>query len=226
MNLDFWHDKWERMEIGFHLDKVNPQLQAYWPQVAVPPGGAVLVPLCGKSLDLIWLRRQGWSVVGIELSEIALDALAQAFASELNLTLNKTDEDGRTLYRGDGVLLIAGDFFSIRHDWLQQQAGGRIAAVYDRAAMVALPATMRAAYCRQMLALTEAAPQLLIALDYDQSRRNGPPFAVTAAELQQHYGGHYRIETLEDKELIDAEPRFRAQGLASFRQCVYLLRRV
>lgn len=227
MNLDFWHDKWERMEIGFHLNEVNRLLMKFWPEMPVSAGETVLVPLCGKTLDLIWLRRQGYGVVGIELSEIALDALAAEFSRELGIGLSKSrSADGeRVLFRGDGVLLIAGDFFAVSPELLQQECGQDIAAVYDRAAIVALPDRMRADYARQLQRLTKGAPQLLITLDYDQRLRNGPPFALSDAEVSSHYQDGYRISLLDERELIDQEPRFRAQGLDSFMQRVYRLER-
>lgn len=223
MHSDFWHDKWERMEIGFHLNEVNKILLKYWPTLNVVPGSTVLVPLCGKTLDLVWLRSQGYGVVGIELSEIALDELAQLLRDELNLTLEKTrtqlNGEDTALYRGDGVLLIAGDFFAVTPELI-----GPVHAVYDRAALVALPATMRIDYCNQIRRLSDHAPQLLVTFDYDQNIANGPPFAVLDDEVRTHYAAHYaQLERLDDRELIEQEPKFRAKGLTSFRQLVYHL---
>lgn len=223
MQHDFWHDKWERMEIGFHLNEENKMLLKYWPQMNVPDGGLVLVPLCGKSLDLIWLHRQGHYVVGIELSELALDQLAEELRQAAGIEISKTRQAERVVYQGEGMLLIAGDFFSVRADDILQMTGQTVAAVYDRAAIVALPDEMRRTYSSHLLQLSDRAPQLLITLDYDQNKRNGPPFAVSDAEVKQHYGQAMTVSVVDERELIDQEPRFREQGLESFIQRVYQL---
>lgn len=218
MHADFWHDKWHRMEVGFHLDEVNKALIKYWPALGLAQGARVLVPLCGASLDLLWLHEQGHTVIGIELSEKALDWLAERFANERQQPLEKTATDGQVHYRGEGVWLVAGDFFDVTLDAL-----GTIDAIYDRAALVALPDTLRQDYVRHLRHLAPAAAQLLVTLDYEQSRMAGPPFAVDDTEVEAHYRSAYAIERLDDRELIEQEPRFRARGLDSFRQRVYRL---
>lgn len=224
MEHSFWHDKWERMEVGFHLNEVNKALLKYWPKAGVAAGSTVLVPLCGKTLDLLWLRQQGHRVVGIELSETALDELAHSLERELGLTIRKHREGEQVIYRGDGVLLIAGDFFAVSRSQLLEETGHDIGAVYDRAAIVALPRGMRDDYVRHLVMISGGCPQLLITLDYDQTVRNGPPFAVNDDEVNHHYGADYRVECVDERELIEQEPRFKAQGLESFIQRVYLLR--
>ncbi len=223
MHSDFWHDKWERMEIGFHLNEVNSILLKYWPAMNIPAGNTVLVPLCGKTLDLVWLRSQGYGVVGIELSEIALDELAQMLRDELQLSIEKTrlqlNGEDAALYRGEGVLLIGGDFFAVT-----PELTGPIHAVYDRAALVALPPAMRMDYCRHIRLLSDHAPQLLVTFEYDQDVTSGPPFAVPDDEVRTHYAAHYaQLDCVDDRELIEQEPKFRAKGLTSFRQLVYRL---
>ena len=73
MHAEFWQARWARSEIGFHLSEVNPYLQRYWPALGLPEGARVLVPLCGKSLDLAWLVGQGYQVVGVELAPRAVE---------------------------------------------------------------------------------------------------------------------------------------------------------
>jgi len=223
MHQDFWHEKWERMEIGFHLNEVNKMLLKYWPRLDITPGELVLVPLCGKSLDIIWLKKQGYSVVGIELSELALDHLADDLQAETGVTVKKSHEKNRVIYQGDGVLLIAGDFFSVSADDLIALTGKKVAAVYDRAAIVALPEDMRRQYAQHLIELTAGAVQLLITLDYDQSKRNGPPFAVGDSEVKALYSDAYKVSQLNSRELIEQELRFRQEGLDSFILRVYQL---
>ncbi len=223
MQADFWHDKWQKRELGFHLAEVNKALLAHWPALAIAPGSTVLLPLCGKTLDLVWLRAQGYRVIGIELSEIALDELASTLQQQLGLKLTKQPlqhgPHSLLRYQADGVQLCCGDFFAVTAGLI-----GQVDAVYDRAALVALPPAMRADYCQHLRQLSQQAPQLLISFDYPQPQMGGPPFAVTEAEIIRHYGSHYQIKLLDERELIDKEPRFRERGLASFRQQVYWLR--
>lgn len=224
MHSEFWHDKWSKKEIGFHLDEVNKVLLKYWPDMHLATGSKVLLPLCGKTLDLFWLRQAGYGVVGIELSEIALDELAAQLTAELDIAIEKNREGEQVFYRGDGVLLIAGDFFNVSRELLQRELGGDIDAVYDRAALVALPESMRRQYSQHLHALSHGAPQMLVTLDYDQSQMDGPPFALSDAEVHAHYDALYTLTLAEERELIEQEPRFKARGLTSFKQRLYFLR--
>lgn len=218
MQSDFWHERWENQQIGFHLDEVNKVLLKYWPRLEANKGDRVLVPLCGKTLDIIWLLQQGYQVVGVELSEIALDELAAMISAELGIAIEKHREGEVHIYRGDNLLLIAGDFFA-----LSPQQIGNIDYVYDRAALVALPPQMRVDYCRQLMLLSARAPQLLVAFSYDQERMPGPPFAVTPAEVTEHYQQEYHADLKEQREIIEMEPKFRQRGVTSFVQDVFIL---
>lgn len=217
MDHEFWLDKWQRNEIGFHLDEVNSSLVVAWPQLGVE-SGRILVPLCGKSVDMLWLLHQGLDVVGIELSPLALEALRTTIADHLGWEFTRTERDGVVVYEHDRVLLIEGDLFAVK-----PETCGEITAVYDRAAMVALPAAMRDRYRQHILTVSNAAPQLLITLDYDQSVAGGPPFAVSDAEVRKALERHFTIRCQDERELIDQEPRFKAKGLTSFVQRTYLL---
>lgn len=223
MQHSFWHEKWELNEIGFHQSETNKLLLKHWPSLEVPSQGTVLAPLCGKSLDLLWLRSEGHKVIGIELSEIALDELADAFYEHLDISLSKTElqQDGLTAqYEGEGVLLYAGDFFAVTATMI-----GKIDAVYDRAAIVALPANTRSAYCAHLQEISQQAPQLLLTFDYDQSAMTGPPFSVPASEIHTHYQPFYpHIELLEIRDIIEQETKFKERGLSSFKQLVYRIR--
>lgn len=217
MDREFWLEKWQRNETGFHLDEVNSSLVAAWPQLGVT-AGRVLVPLCGKSVDVLWLLQQGFDVVGIELSALALTALKADIQQLLGGEFERQERDGLIIDCHPRVVLIEGDLFAVTPDHV-----GPIAAVYDRAAMVALPAAMRERYRTQVVRLAAAAPQLLITLDYDQTVAGGPPFAVSDAEVRASLEAVYRIRCQDERELIEQEPRFRAKGLTSFIQRTYVL---
>ena len=192
MDASFWHNRWQTNQTGWHEPAVNPQLIKHFPALNVPPGGRVFVPLCGKSLDLGWLQSQGHAVVGAELSELAITQLF----GELSLEPRISVVGKITHYAADRIEIFAGNIFDVSRDVL-----GHVDAVYDRAALVALPPEMRPRYTAHLTAVTAFAPQLLIAYEYDQSVVNGPPFSVTGEELRRHYSGSYSLTLLERAEV-------------------------
>lgn len=189
MHADFWHQRWAHRQIGFHLDHVNPHLQEHLPSLGLQPGSRLLLPLCGKTLDIHWLLAQGHAVTGIELSEIAVTEL---FA-ECQRTPTITACGPLRHYQADRLEIWHGDVFALAPSQI-----GKVDAIYDRAALVALPADLRGAYTRQLIRLAHAAPQLLVSLAYDQSQHSGPPFSVPATEIQTHYAAHYQRTLLAD----------------------------
>jgi len=193
MNPDFWHKKWESNEIGFHLAQANPLLVQYFPALQLQPGQRVLVPLCGKSLDIAWLLDQGCQVVGAELSALAIEQLCE----QLGVVPEITETEHWRHYQAEGLDLFVGDVFN-----LTAAAVGPVDAVYDRAALVALPPAMRPHYTRHITTISDHAPQLLICFDYDQSLMAGPPFSVDLAEVRQHYGAEYDIRVLAAPEVV------------------------
>lgn len=200
MNSKFWQQRWQEGRIGFHKSDVNPELIKHFSTLALPIGSRVLVPLCGKSVDMVWLAHAGYDVVGIELVESAV----QAFFIEQNITPTITEftsaADGSTLKRyqgqlaGQTITLWVADIFA-----LSPTAIGDIAAVYDRAALIALPADVRPDYSKRIYKLSNNAPQLLITLNYDQSKKDGPPFSISLEQLQQYYDANYEIIELESQ---------------------------
>lgn len=200
MDSKFWQQRWQDGRIGFHKSNVNPQLTEYFSELAVPISGQVLVPLCGKSVDMVWLAHAGYDVVGVELVETAV----QAFFAEQKVIPTITEftsaTDNAILKRyqgqlaGQTITLWAADIFAISAIDI-----GEINAVYDRAALIALPATMRTDYSAQIVKLSNHAPQLLITLNYDQSKKDGPPFSISQQQLQQYYDTDYKIIELENQ---------------------------
>ncbi len=192
MKHDFWHNKWQKDEIGFHLPEANPLLVKHFPTLQLTQNSRIFLPLCGKTLDIHWLLAQGYQVVGAELSKIAVEALF----SDLNLTPTTTKIDNITQYNAANITVLNGDIFELKQALL-----GKVDAVYDRAALVALPLAMRKAYSAQVIAITQCAPQLLVCFEYDQSQINGPPFCVNANEVRRHYEKIYKVNLLESGTL-------------------------
>ena len=197
MNSEFWQQRWQEGRIGFHKSNVNPELIKHFSNLALPAGSRVLVPLCGKSVDMVWLACAGYDVVGIELVESAV----QAFFAEQNIMPTITEftstADKSTLksyqgqLAGQTITLWAADIFALGAKDIAD-----INAIYDRAALIALPANMRADYSRHIVKLSNNAPQLLITLNYDQSKKDGPPFSINHEQLHQYYSADYKIVEL------------------------------
>lgn len=192
MEADFWHTRWENMQIGFHEGTVNRMLLAHIGALGLDPGARIFLPLCGKTRDIAWLLAQGYAVAGAELSDIAVRQLFE----ELGVTPEITEHGALRAYAAPSVTVFSGDIFALTPDLL-----GPVDAVYDRAALVALPVDMRARYATHLRTLTATAPQLLITFDYDPAIMAGPPFAVTTHEVHRHYAPHYQIIPLADLDV-------------------------
>ena len=192
MQADFWHQRWSKGEIGFHENDINPLLIRHFKHLKITPTQRVFVPLCGKTLDIAWLLQQGCKVVGAELSELAVEALF----SHLNIRPEVSKLPGFLLYQCPDIDIFVGDIFDLNRALM-----GHVDAIYDRAALVALPAAMRVQYSQQLLQISATAPQLLICFDYVQEAMPGPPFAVTADEVKQLYAQDYALELLSSEPL-------------------------
>ena len=213
MQPEFWHKRWQSNQIGFHLPEVNPYLQRFWPQLALEEGARVLVPLCGKSLDLMWLAHQGHEVLGIELSEKAVED----FFSEHHFDPYVSEQGPFKVYRAGSIELWCGDFFEL--------TAGDVAdciALYDRAALIALPPAMRELYAAHLnRILPKEALGLVITLDYDQTQKDGPPFAVLDDEVQRLFGASWSLKILEDQDVLGESWKFIESGVTRLEERVY-----
>jgi thiopurine S-methyltransferase len=215
MKKEFWLERWERAEIGFHQGEVNPYLLKYWGELHAAQGGEVFVPLCGKSLDMVWLRGQGHAVLGVELSAIAV----RDFFSEQGKTPTHATRGKFAQCEADGIRILCGDFFDLSKEDMAQ-----VRAVYDRASLVALPPEMRERYARHLVDILPAGSQvLLVTFDYPQDEMPGPPFAVSVNEVRALYEPYAEIRLLEQVDILDREPRFKARGVTRMQENIFLL---
>jgi thiopurine S-methyltransferase len=192
MDPDFWHDRWQRGQIGFHQPQVNGFLERHIGALGIKPGARIFLPLCGKTRDIGWLLAQGYRVAGAELSDIAIRDL---FA-DLGVTPDTTPAGALKRHSAPGIDIFEGDIFALTPETL-----GPVDAVFDRAALVALPPAMRARYASHMATLTARAPQLLVTFDYDQSLTEGPPFSVSDDEVARLYGPTHTVTLLDEGPL-------------------------
>lgn len=217
MEETFWQARWAQGQIGFHLQEVNPYLQQHWPSLSIAPGSQVLVPLCGKSLDMAWLAGQGLRVLGVELAERAVED----FFAEQGLQPEVEQQGVLRLYRAAGVEIYCGDFFNVQAEHV---AG--CTALYDRAALIALPETMRARYVEHLAAILPGNCRgLLVSLEYAQEEMSGPPFSVSQAEIDARLSPYWQIELLARHDVLNENWRFLQRGLSSLHESIYRLQR-
>jgi thiopurine S-methyltransferase len=216
MNPDFWHARWRQGEIGWHQAEINVHLQQHWSRLGAGPGERVFVPLCGKTLDLLWLAGQGHRVLGVEISRLAVDA----FFAENGLDPEIAEEPPFLRYRADELEILCGDFFDLTSTHL---AG--VAVVFDRASLVAMPPEMRPVYAEHLKSrLTPESRILLITLDYDQAEMSGPPFSVKGDEVRALLGERFGIEPVAELDVLAENERFRQRGLTRLLERVYAMR--
>ena len=212
MEKDFWLGRWKDNQIGFHQSNINPHLKKYMDRLAGT--GPVFVPLCGKTLDLIYIGEKGRKALGVEFSEKACDA----FFSENGIAHEKKEEGGFKFYDSVQTTLYCGDFFSLKPDHL---SGAK--CVFDRASMIALPPDMRKRYTGHLKNLIGKNGQiLLVTMEYPQHEMSGPPFSVSEDEVRTLYAGD-RIELLEEKDSLKENPNMKDRGLSSMKEKVYLI---
>jgi len=217
MDTTFWRERWQNKDIGFHQPDIHELLQKHWPQLGLAAGSQVFVPLCGKSLDMVWLAGEGHRVIGAELSEIAIDD----FFAERGLEPAVREVGNFIVKSADAYELWCGDIFELPPD-----AVSGVAGVYDRAALVAFPADLQTRYAAKLKQLVPAgAPVLLITLDYDAKRMTGPPFAVPRDQVDRLFADSYAVTELECRDALDLNPRFRQRGLTALDEHALLLRR-
>ena len=217
MDAEFWRQRWQEGQIGFHRTEVMPLLETHWTALHLPPGSRVLVPLAGKSLDMHWLAAQGHRVLGVELSPLAV----QQFFSEGGLQPRQHRSRYGEHFVAGPIEIIQGDAFSLDAELLTDIAG-----IYDRAALIALPPALRRRYLDTVYAgLPGGCEGLLITLEYPQQEKAGPPFSVEPDEVANLFDAHWQASPIERRDILGQEPRFRAEGVTALSTAVYRLRK-
>jgi len=221
MEINFWLDRWNNNEIGFHQDQINPYLAYFYgvkgPAAELREKLKVFVPLCGKTKDMLWLAQNGYPVFGVECSERAV----KDFFEENSINYRLGEKDEHALYMSDGLAsaieIYHGDFFA-----LQASDMDGITDIYDRASLIALPTEMRAQYAARMTELQKPGTRtLLVTLTYDQSEMNGPPFSVSEEDVNALYAENFTVQKLCFKDIIEDEPKMQQRGLTSLVETVY-----
>lgn len=214
---DFWIERWEKGETGFHRDEVHDFLTRHWPKLDLAIGTTVFVPLCGKSRDMVWLAAAGHRVVGVELSPLAVDDFFREQGMEAD-----TRKVGDFIVRSSGPFTIwCGDFFKLPAEATRDAAGA-----YDRAALVALPAGLQGRYAQKLTELLPAsAPILLTSLTYPEGQISGPPFSTPLGQVASIFGATHSIGVLESRDGLEQSQNLKMRGVTALEEVVYVLKR-
>ena len=210
--MEFWHNRWYEQQIGWHKTVFNELLVKHWPAIDVPKSCQVMVPLCGKSLDMLWLAKQGHTIVGLEMVEQAVEA----FFFENKLVYSSRGSNSHIRHTSGPFTIIQGNLFDLEDGILQADAW------YDRAAMIAIEIPERPAYVAQIRSQTKhGATGLLITFAYPQEQMQGPPFALEDEHVIQLYSDGFEVECLERLNLDDDKER----GLSNVTSSVFKITR-
>lgn len=210
-----WITRWQTQQIGWHKTQVNTRLIEFMDCLELHQGDSVFVPLCGKSIDMIYLLEQGFKVIGVELSELA----AQAFFSENNLPFSVENHANFVVYSHPNISIWVGDYFAMEAAILT-----KISAVYDRAALIALPSDLRAKYAQHLYAIIPKGVRiLLLTLDYPPSKLLPPPYSVDVVEVAALFASKFEYQQLQCFNDIDNEPKFLRSGAAFINKATYCL---
>lgn len=212
-----WLERWQDNRIGFHQENINSRLIHFWPELRLAAGSSVFVPLCGKTRDMIWLRDQNLHILGSELSELA----CTDFFNENKIDFSTSSLGNLQQFSGEKITLIQGDFFDISSEMLTTVSG-----VFDRAALIALPAETRVQYASHLARILPVSVKiLLISMEYDQNKMSGPPFSVSEKEIRSLFQTQFDVEVISQSSGPDIVGNLKERGLDTLDEKVYLLSR-
>jgi len=228
MDSKFWHECWENKNLGFNQKSFNLFLKNFFPELSLDSNASILVPLCGKSIDLLWLLKQGYQVTGVELSPLAI----KEFFEEHKIPFTKGTIGPYTSWQAvdKKLLLLEGNFFelsSLSQKEFKESHLQTLSAIYDRASLVALPKAMRIDYYNTLKKLLPPSTSLfLITVEYDQSKVDGPPFSVPEQEIREFLGESFAIKIRHSETQKSVSPRFLSQGVTSLTSKIYQLKKL
>jgi thiopurine S-methyltransferase len=148
-----WLDFWLAQRTDFHQSLVNPLLSRFWSSLESTRSSRVFVPLCGKSLDMLWLAQQGYEVIGVELSPVAVED----FFRENGLHPVQRQVGQFNLWSDGKLSILCGDYFALTAEDI-----GQFDTVYDRASLTAFPESIRGRYVEQLSRLVPKTAKILL----------------------------------------------------------------
>jgi thiopurine S-methyltransferase len=211
--MEFWHNRWQSQNIGWHREIYNDLLLKHWPNIDAIDAGNVFVPLCGKSLDMLWLAERGYTIVGLEMVQQAVEN----FFSENQLEFDKIEIGKHKKYWSHPFTIFQGDFFDLDIGVIQADSW------YDRAALIAIEPSNRENYVDQIRKQTKLdAVGLLITFAYPQEQMQGPPYALHDDDVTLLFSDGFELECLEKIDLEDDKDR----NLTNVSSSIFKIRRI
>jgi thiopurine S-methyltransferase len=215
MEASFWLARWQEGRIGFHEPEGNDLLRRYLERLTGGEPTSVLVPLCGKAVDLRVLAAAGHEVRGVELAPLA----AEAFFQESGVEPERGPLGPFERLRAGNLTYLLGDVFALTPELL-----GPVEAIFDRAALVALEPSTRERYAEVLSScLAPGGRILLVTFEYDQTLAPGPPFSIPREEVQRLFSGRFEVALLEERPVRAQNPRLQEQGVTSIQESAWLL---
>ena len=213
-----WLEFWENNEINWHSDDVTQELEEYLGLLKLEPGDRVFFPLCGKSLDMTYMLNQGFSVIGVELSEIGIEQFF--YENGLDFTISSVGEFN--LYSAKNIEIYCGDFFSLTSELLCD-----VKAVFDRKSLIALDRNLRQKYVKHLNDIISLGVRmLLITLHYPQHQMSGPPFSVDKSEVESLFSMAFKYQELKCFEDVENGSKLERAGVDYIENAAYCLQKV
>jgi thiopurine S-methyltransferase len=215
MEHSFWEGRWLDNQIGWHQSDTERLLLLYGKSLNLKAGSSVLLPCCGKSLDLKYFSEQGYPVTGLELSEVACSSFFEE--NSLEHTIEKRGDFKHFI--SEKITLIQGDLFAF------DESGFKFDFIYDRAALIALSKEQRRAYAKKIISwIKPAGHMFLISLEFDESKKPPPPHSVSEEEIHELYEEHFSIEALTREDVLAESEKFKLAGIESLDETTFLLK--
>ncbi len=216
MKTDFWIEKWQNQQTGFHKNYTHPLLIKFLNKLELQLGDTVFVPLCGKSVDMLWLNLQGYNVIGVEVSELAVEQ----FFSENQIAPKRTTIENFNVFTYENITIYQGDFFELSSEHLKN-----VSAIYDRAALIALPNELVVKYVDKMHhILPKGTLELLVTLEFNKTFGPvGPPFTTPDTKVVELFSEYPSTQLVYQTDIIEREDKFRGQGCKYVYERVYLV---
>ena len=214
MSNKIWKDKWKRNDIAFHQSTSNHLLKKYISQLNISAGADILVPLCGKSLDMNILANLGYNVIGIELSNIAIKAYFEA----LNVKPTREKYKRFITWKYKNTEIWCGDIFD-----LTKKEIGHIGVLYDNTSLTAFSPDIRPQYVQHFHDMLSEKNQILLITTETPDETQINSAMTIDDEIQSLYERQYHITLLHGERVITHDPEQPDEAKRPMEEKVYIL---
>lgn len=213
--MNFWEERWQNDKTGWHNDAVNEHLKKHRNILFQNKAPTLFIPLCGKTLDMWWLYEQGATIIGVDLVRKALED----YCTEQSIqAIEDTTKPDLFMLKVKNHTLIHDDVLNVTSNKI-----GHVDGIFDRAALVALPLTLRQRYASHCLSLLKPGGKiLLITYDSPVNDDQGPPFPVRKGTVEELYKDANSCKQVDEIILTpEHNVRLQQRGLAWSRSDIW-----